>query len=56
MPSGNLLTVVTPKTPPEEIPGEFDLYLSDWGTATPQEEREILKWISRGRFAYTEFS
>lgn len=56
MPGGNLLTVITPQTSADEIPGEFDLYLSGWGKATPKDEREVSKWMSRAREVYTEIS
>lgn len=56
MPSGNLLTILTPQTSPGEIPGDFDLYLSGWGKALPKDEREMSKWISKAQIVYTEIS
>lgn len=56
MPGGNLLTVVSTQVPADEIQGEFDLYLSGWGKATPKDEREVSKWIDRAREVYTELT
>lgn len=56
MPSGNLLTILTPSAPDSEIAGDFDLYLSGWGRATPRDERGVSKWVARSQAVYTEIS
>ena len=56
MTNGQLVTVMTSKTPVEEVTGEFDLYLSGWGRATPPDEKAMGKWTSKARVVYTEVS
>jgi hypothetical protein len=56
MEGGNLLTILTPATPDGEISGDFDLYLSGWGRATPKDERGMSKWLARSNAVYTEVS
>lgn len=56
MPCGKQLTLVTPGTPIEEIPGPFHLYLYGWGYATPVEERLVPAWLSKAATVYTEIS
>lgn len=56
MPSGNLLTILPASTSPKEIEGDFDLYLSGWGRATPKDERGIAGWMSGAQTVYTELS
>ena len=56
MPNGELVSLMTPKTPVEDVGGDFDLYLSGWGRATPQEERAMVKWTAKATAVYTEIS
>ncbi len=54
MPNGNLVTILTAATSVGEITGDFDLYLSGWGKATPKDERGMLAWVNRASVVYTE--
>ncbi len=56
MPNGELVSLMTPKTPVEEAGEKFDLYLSGWGKATPHEERAMVKWTAKATAVYTEIS
>lgn len=57
MASGNLVTVLTPLAPMKEAgEGPFDLYLSGWGGATPQEERKVAGWAAQASALHREIS
>lgn len=56
MPNGELVSLMTPGSSVEEAGQKFDLYLSGWGKATPQEERAMLKWTAKASAVYNEIS
>lgn len=56
MPNGELVSLMTPGTPLGEAGEDFDLYLSGWGKATPQEERAMLKWTVKAKTVFNEIS
>lgn len=59
MPDGNLVSVVTPSLPIDDIDSikeGFNLYLAGWGRATPIDERGMSKWVIKARKVYTEIS
>lgn len=56
MENGEMLTVLTPKTPPSEMAGGFHLYLSGWGVASPQDERGARQWLTDAKSVTTETS
>lgn len=54
--SGNLLSVVNPKTPCDEITEGFNLYLCGWGAAKPAEEKSMTVWFRKALEVFTEIS
>lgn len=56
MPNGELVSLMTPRTPVEDAGEKFDLYLSGWGKATPHEERAMVNWTEKATAVYTEIS
>lgn len=56
MENGQMLTVLTPRSPVGDVTGEFHLYLSGWGVASPRDEREARPWISKAASLTTEIS
>jgi hypothetical protein len=52
MTNGQLVSVLTPSAPISDMVGSFDLYLSNWGMATPQEEKSLSKWTGKADTTY----